>query len=664
MSLDRITQLTQELNQHNYSYYVLSQPTVSDATYDELLRELQSLEAQFPEHKQPDSPTQRVGGEAVTGFNKITHEIRMLSLDNAFNDDELLDFVKKAAREAGIKEQDIFITAETKLDGAAVSLRYEDGVLVYAATRGDGEVGEDITHNVRTIKSIPLRLMGNNIPPVIEVRGEIFMPITSFEAYNAKAMAAGTKTFANPRNAASGTLRQLDPKLCAERNLDFIAYSTGVVTDGFEIDSHYAMLGYLQELGFRLNPETKRLRGLIEVVDYYNDLEARRNDLPMEIDGIVYKFDSKRIQEKLGFLSRYPKWAIARKFPAQEKETVLEDVGIQVGRTGSLTPVARLKPVHVGGVTVSNATLHNFGEIARLGIQIGDTVLIARKGDVIPGVTALMKEGEDRKPVLIPKECPVCGSPVSREEGQEKVYCTGGFTCSAQAVESIKFFVSRDYMNMDGFGDKLVEALYEAGKLKTIADVFKLTVNDIMSLDRQGKRSAEKAIAAIEAAKKTKMATFLSSLGIREVGRTASKDLVKVYKTIDEIRNATAADFEAKVEGFGPKMSQNLETFFKSESNNAVIDAILASGVHWEEEEEAGEQPLLGQTWVVTGTLEKMGRNDAKAKLEALGAKVSGSVSAKTTCLLAGEKAGGKLAKAESLGVKVIDEAAFLEMLG
>lgn len=663
MSQLRIQELTQALNKHNYEYYVLSNPTISDSSYDEMMRELQMLETSHPEFALPDSPTQRVGGEAIDQFEKVNHQIPMLSLDNAFSDEELLSFVEKAAAEQGIPNDEVTITAETKLDGAAVSLRYENGVLVYGATRGDGSVGEDITHNVKTIKSIPLKLMGDNIPPVIEVRGEIFMPIASFEAYNAKADAEGSKKFANPRNAASGTLRQLDPKITAQRNLDFIAYSTGVVSQGFEKDSHFEMLTYLRELGFRLNPETKKLVGLQALVDYYKDLESRRNTLPMEIDGIVYKFDSKTIQQELGFLSKYPKWAIARKFPAQEKETTLLDVDVQVGRTGALTPVARLSPVHVGGVTVSNATLHNFGEIARLGIQIGDIVLVARKADVIPGITALLQVGSNRKPIAIPTSCPVCGSPVAKEEDQEKMYCTGGFLCDAQAVESIKHYAGRDYMNIDGFGDKLIERLYEVGKLKTIADIYDLTVSDIATLEGMGEKSAQKAIDAINASKKTKMATFLSSLGIREVGRTASKDLVKVYKTIDDIRNATASDFETKVSGFGPVMAKNLATFFASPSNNAVIDKILFSGVYWEEEV-VGEQPLLGQVWVVTGTLEKMDRNQAKEVLEKLGAKVSGSVSKKTTCVVAGPGAGTKLTTAQDLGVKVIDEAEFLAMLG
>jgi DNA ligase (NAD+) len=663
----RISEITNQLNQHNHNYYVLDKPTVSDDTYDKLLRELQTLESQHPKFKLSDSPTQRVGGKAIDKFEQIVHTVAMLSLDNAFTDDELLDFVKKAAIEAGIPINSIMIVAEPKLDGAAVNIRYEYGILVSASTRGDGKIGEDITHNVRTIKTVPLKLTGDNIPDVVEVRGEIFMPLKSFNEFNEKAKKNGTKPFANPRNAAAGSLRQLDPKKCSQRNLAFIAYSIGEVSEDHEKDGHFEMLNHLEGFGFKLNPETKLLKGLTALVDYYNDLNERRNDLPMEIDGIVYKFDSKAVQEDLGFVARYPKWAIARKFPAQEKETILLDVGLQVGRSGVITPVARLSPVQVGGVTVSNATLHNFGEIERLGVAINDSVMIVRRGDVIPGMQCVLSRPVDRVEIKVPTECPVCGSPVSKEEDQEKIYCTGGLSCDAQSVERIKYYVSRTRMNIDGFGDKLVEQLFDAGTIKNISDIYNLTVEDIASLDRQGEKNGRKVVEAINNSKEVSLAKFISSLGIREVGETASADLVKVYPTLDEIRAASPYDFEVKVNGFGEVMARSLYQFLQSDVNNDVINKIIENGLTFTVEEVV-EQSLEGTIWVLTGTFETMGRNDAKTALQKLGAKVSGSVSAKTNYVVAGPKAGSKLTKAEDLkangsDIVIMDEAALVEIL-
>lgn len=661
MSEARIQVLLETIEKHNHNFHVNDSPTVSDATYDELMSELVALEEEYPEFKSDSSPTQRVGGAAVSKFEKVHYDVRMLSLDNAFSDQELLDFVIKAAKNAGIDESEVEITAETKLDGAAISLLYVDGLLVRAGTRGDGSIGEDVTHNVRTIKSVPLKLKGS-FPPRLEVRGEAFMPLESFNHLNELAKKSGSKPLANPRNSAAGALRKLDPKIAAQRKLAFIAYSLGEISEGFEIDSHYGNLEYLSSLGFKLNVETKKLKGLQSLIEYYNDLEARRNELPMEIDGIVYKFDSKAIQTKMGFHNRYPKWAIARKFPAQERETILESIEIKIGRSGAATPVAKLTPVFVGGVTVSSATLHNFGEIERLDVAPGDTVLVARNGDVVPGIKGVYFRPENRIPFPTPTECPVCGSSIIKEEGHEKIYCSGGLTCEAQSVESIKFYVGRDRMNIDGFGDKLVERLYEAGKLRNISDIYKLKLEDISSLNGMGVPSAQKALDAIEASKKTKMSTFLASLGIRKIGNTASKEIVKVYKTIDEIRAGTAADFESKVSGFGYLTSQNLEKFFAVESNNEIVDSIISDGVYWEEEV-VGIQPLIGQTWVLTGTLAVNDRKKSKLILEELGAKVSGSVSAKTTCLVAGESAGSKLTKAQDLGIKVFDEDEFIKFL-
>lgn len=667
MTQFRASELTQQLNLHNHNYYVLESPTISDNSYDVLLRELKVLEEKNPELLLPDSPTQRVGGKAIDKFNQVTHTVPMLSLDNAFTDEELLEFIIKAMKEASVTDNYLRVVAEPKLDGLAVSLRYEKGLLVVASTRGDGKIGEDITHNVKTIKSIPLRLLGDDIPEVIEVRGEIFMPLKSFNDFNEKALKNGTKTFANPRNAASGSLRQLDPKKCAERNLAFIAYSNGVVSDDYQVDSHFEMLNKLQKLGFKLNPDTKLLTTTEEVVDYYNDLNERRNSLPMEIDGIVYKFDSKEIQEDLGFLSKYPKWAIARKFPAQEVDTPMNSYRLQVGRSGVITPVANLEPVFVGGVTVSNATLHNFKEIERLGLAVGDIVSVVRRGDVIPAISHVFQRVNDRIEINPPTECPVCGSPVSKEEDQEKIYCTGGLICSAQSIEAIKFYVGRTRMNIDGFGDKLAEQLFEAGKIANVADIYTLTVEDIMSLDRQGEKNATKVIKAIHDTKEVTLDKFISSLGIREVGETASRDLVKVYSSFDELVHASVYDFETKVEGFGPVMARNLFNFLQVESNMDIINRIIDSGLTFLVPEKV-EQSLEGQSWVLTGTFEVMKRNDAKAELVKLGAKVSGSVSKNTNFVVAGPKAGSKLTKAQDLieaghNIEIMDEESLIKIL-
>lgn len=666
MSQERILELTKELNIHNHNYHVLDAPTISDHKYDMLFRELQELENKFPNFALSDSPTQRVGGNPIESFNQITHTIPMLSLGNAFSDDELIDFIIKAAKEAGIPKDKIIIVAEPKLDGAAVSLRYENGLLVYAATRGNGTVGEDITHNVRTIPSVPLSLAGDNIPEVLEVRGEIFMPIASFEEYNKLAIESNTKTLANPRNAASGALRQLDPKKCAERKLAFIAYGNGEISEEFEKETHHDTLLMLKDFGFKPNEDTKLLNGIDELIDYYNDLHERRNSLSMEIDGIVYKFDSKEVQEDLGFLSRTPKWAIARKFPAQEESTLLLAIEDQVGRTGAITPVARLEPVYVGGVTVSNATLHNYGEVQRLNVAPGDTISVVRAGDVIPKIQRVMKKGDGNVPDM-PSQCPVCGSPTYKEPDQEKLYCTGGLICNAQSVESIKYYVGRSRMNIDNFGDKLVEQLFEAGKLKNIADIYTLTVDDIASLERQGIKNATKVINAIESSKEVPLAKFIASLGIREVGETASNDLVKVYSSIDELREATASEFENKVDGFGPIMARNLYNFLQVDSNNEIIDRIISSGLTFTVEEQV-EQSFEGQTWVLTGTFETMKRNDAKAELVKRGAKVSGSVSKKTQFVVAGPKAGSKLENAQKLidegfNIEIMDEAELIKRL-
>lgn len=666
MSMKRVLELTSEINEHNHNYYVLDKPTISDHKYDMLMQELIAIEKANPDLAFPDSPTQRVGGEAIDKFEQVTHAVSMLSLDNAFSDDELIEFFTKAAAEASVSTDNLSLVAEPKLDGMALNIRYEKGILTIGATRGDGAAGEDVTHNVKTIKSVPLNLVGDDIPDVLEVRGEVFIPLDAFKAYNEKAIANGSKTLANPRNGAAGAMRQLDPKKAAQRNLAFIAYGVGEISDGYEQETHFDTLLMLQKFGFKLNSDTKLLNGLDALIEYYNDLEERRNSLSMEIDGIVYKFNSKEIQEDLGFLSRTPKWAIARKFPAQEESTILLGIDDQVGRTGAITPVARLQPVYVGGVTVSNATLHNYGEIKRLGIAPGDTVSVLRAGDVIPKIGTVLQKGGNPSPTM-PTQCPVCGSPTHKEEEQEKLYCTGGLTCDAQSIEAIKYYVGRTRMNIDGFGDKLVEQLYQAGKLKNISDIYRLTVDDIASLDRQGVKNGTKVVEAIKASMEVPLAKFLSSLGIREVGETASNDLVKVYSNFDELLSATAVDFENKVNGFGPVMARNLYYFLHAEGNMAIINDIIASGLKFKAIEKV-EQSLEGQTWVLTGTFTSMKRNDAKAALVKLGAKVSGSVSKNTQFVVAGPKAGSKLTDAQKLiedghDIKIMDEAELIETL-
>lgn len=658
-AIARHAELVAAITAHDHAYYVLDCPTVSDATYDELMRQLKAIEADHPELVNPASPTQRVGGAPVSALANVAHERPMLSLDNAFSDEELLAFFERAAKTLGICIDDLEIVAEPKLDGLALSLVYEHGVLVRAVTRGDGAVGEDVTHNARTIKSIPLRLPAGFAPARFEVRGEVFMPKAVFERINQ----SGERVFANPRNAAAGSLRQLDPRISAKRGLAFIAYALGVCTDG-ESPSHAGDLAALSDFGFAGSADTRILRGAQALIDHYNAMAERRNELPMEIDGIVYKVNVKAHQRDLGFVSRAPRWAIARKFPAQQKETLLEAIDIQVGRTGVQTPVARLAPVSVGGVTITNATLHNWDEIDRLGVHVGDTVLVQRAGDVIPQVVMVMQQGTERTPCPRPTHCAACGSPVAREDDAAKYYCTNSLGCSAQLVEGLKHFVSRSRMDIDGVGERLIEQLVETGKVADFAGLFLLSARDIEGLDGHGPNSAAKVIASIEAAREVPLATFIASLGIREIGDTASKALARACPDLEKIRRLTADEVAGVVEGFGPLMAQYLVSFLANPANQAVIDRLLAAGVRWTVPAASSEpQDLAGQTWVLTGTLESMTRDAAQARLEARGAKVSGSVSKKTTCVVAGPGAGSKLAKAETLGVKVIDEAALLALL-
>ena len=684
--INRITEICQLINHYNHQYYVLDEPSVPDAEYDRLMRELTTLETEYPQLKTVDSPSQKVGGAALKSFSQVTQQLPMLSLDNVFSEQEWLAFVKRLGdrlTKSGVKSTlDFAICAEPKLDGLAVSIRYEKGVFVQAATRGDGTVGENITENVRTIKSIPLRLQGNSFPDVLEVRGEVFMPKASFEALNKQAIKKGEKGFANPRNAAAGSLRQLDSKITAKRNLAFYAYGIGYVGALADIDntlageaesiderwlanSHHQRLCQIKALGLPMCPEVRLLNNATEVEAFYQDILQQREALSYEIDGTVFKVDDISLQQKLGFVARAPRWATAYKFPAQEELTILESVDFQVGRTGAITPVARLKPIFVGGVTVSNATLHNQDEIDRLGIQINDTVIIRRAGDVIPQIVSVVLERRPDNAIAIafPSECPVCQSAVLKAEGEAVLRCTGGLYCQAQRKEAIKHFSSRKALDVDGLGDKLVEQLVDEGLIKTPADLFKLTELDVSTMERMGQKSATNLIKGLEAARTTTLAKFVYALGIREVGETTAANLAQYFLNFDAIKSANAEQLQ-KVPDVGVIVAKNIVNFFAQDHNVEVVEE-LENIMSWPDIERKSddELPLKDQTFVLTGTLSKMGRNEAKAALQALGAKVSGSVSAKTDCLVAGEKAGSKLVKAQDLGVSVLTEDEMITLL-
>ncbi|MDE3273926.1 NAD-dependent DNA ligase LigA [Pseudoalteromonas sp. G4] len=655
---EQIKQLKAQIENHNYQYYVLDNPTIPDVEYDRLMRELIALEEANPELKSADSPSQKVGGMALAAFDKVNHEVPMLSLDNAFDEEEFYAFDKRM-KDRLKDSTDLAFCCEPKLDGLAVSILYENGVLVRAATRGDGQVGENITENVKTIRNVPLRLRGDSIPARLEVRGEVFIDDKGFAKLNQTQQEKGDKTFANPRNAAAGSLRQLDPKITASRPLMLYAYSTGVV-EGFELaNTHFEQLMQLKEWGLPVCPEIRTANNAKEAFAYYSDILGRRAALGYEIDGVVIKVNDKAIQQTLGFVARAPRWAIACKFPAQEELTTLLDVEFQVGRTGAITPVARLEPVYVGGVTVSNATLHNADEISRLGVHIGDTVIIRRAGDVIPQVASVVLERRpsDAKEIVFPTTCPVCDSHIERIEGEAVARCGGGLVCEAQRKEAIKHFASRKALDVDGLGDKVVEQLVDRKLIQTPADLFSLSQGHIESLERMGPKSAENLVAALEKAKQTTLAKFLYSLGIREVGEATAQNLANHYKTLEALQNASIEGLQ-DVSDVGEVVAKHVYYFFKEEHNQTVIEALIAAGLHWPaiEEKSQDEMPLDGLTYVLTGTLNQMGRSEAKAKLQALGAKVSGSVSAKTHALVAGEKAGSKLTKAQDLGVEVLTE--------
>lgn len=658
--------LRAQLEKYNYQYYVLDDPTVPDAEYDRVFRRLTELETQFPELQRDDSPTQRVGDQPLTQFSQVAHEVPMLSLDNAFDAAELVDFDRRVTERLGLVEQAVAYACEPKLDGIAVSLLYREGILVRGATRGDGRTGEDITQNVRTIPSIPLRLLGEEYPGTLEVRGEIYMPRAGFERMNAEARARNEKPFVNPRNAAAGSLRQLDSRITAARPLEMCCYSVGLVEGGELPDSHAAILDLLQSWGLRINADSRVVEGVAACEVYYEDLAERREQLPYDIDGIVFKVDSLAQQQRLGFVSRAPRWAIARKFPAQEEMTRLLDVEFQVGRTGAITPVARLEPVFVGGVTVSNATLHNRDEIERLGVRLGDTVIIRRAGDVIPQVVSVVEEQrpEDSLEITFPSTCPVCDSPVEREEAEAVMRCTGGLVCAAQQKAAIKHFASRRAMDVDGLGDKLVDQLVDEGLVENVAGLYALRREQLLSLERMGEKSADNLLAALETSKNTTLQRFIFALGIREVGEATALNLARDFGNWESLA-AAGEERLLEVDDVGPIVADHLRQFFDSPNSVAVVAALRDAGVHWPdlEVQSASELPLAGQSWVVTGKLESLGRNDAKAHLQSLGATVAGSVSARTHTVVAGPGAGSKLKKANDLSIPVIDEQALLALL-
>ena len=664
MSLQQqIDKLRQDLRRYEYEYHVLDNPTIPDAEYDRLFHQLKALEAEHPELITADSPTQRVGAKPLSGFAQIRHEIPMLSLDNAFSDEEFYAFVKRIEDRLIRLPEPLTFCCEPKLDGLAVSILYVNGVLTQAATRGDGTTGEDITANIRTIRNIPLQLLMDNPPARLEVRGEVFMPHEGFERLNQQALEKDEKTFANPRNAAAGSLRQLDPKITSKRPLVLNAYGIGIA-EGVDLpNTHYDRLQWLKSIGIPVNPEIRLCNGTDEVLDFYRDIQNKRSALGYDIDGTVLKINDIALQEKLGFISKAPRWAIAYKFPAQEELTRLNDVEFQVGRTGAITPVAKLEPVFVAGVTVSNATLHNGDEIERLDIAIGDTVVIRRAGDVIPQIIGVLHDRRpaDARPIIFPKTCPVCDSAIVRIEGEAVARCTGGLFCAAQRKEALKHFVSRKAMDIDGVGGKLIEQLVDRELVHTPADLFKLDLTTLTRLERMGAKSAENALASLEKAKNTTLARFIFALGIREVGEATALNLANHFKTLEALQNA---DLEAlqQVPDVGEVVANRILAFWHEPHNVAVVNDLIQQGVHWDDVEvkEVGENLFKGKTVVLTGTLTQMGRNEAKALLQDMGAKVSGSVSAKTDFVIAGDAAGSKLTKAQELGVTVLTEEEFL----
>jgi DNA ligase (NAD+) len=665
---DKITSLREEIRLYDYHYYVLDQPLVPDAQYDRCFRALQDLESQYPEFMSPDSPTARVGGTPADAFMPLAHQQPMLSLANVFSEEELRAFIKRAADKLDEPNQELIFSCEPKLDGLAVNLTYEKGQLVSAATRGDGTTGENITANMKTIGSLPLKLRVDNPPDSIEIRGEVYMPLEGFKAYNQKAQELGEKTFANPRNAAAGSLRQLNPAVTAKRPLELYCYGIGAC-QGFDLpNTHWGQLALLKQFGFRVSPLNQQVKGIEGCLSYYDKLLAARDGLAFEIDGVVYKLDSIALQQQLGFVSRAPRFACAHKFPASEEMTRLLSVDFQVGRTGALTPVARLEPVSVGGVTLSNATLHNMDEIQRKDIQVGDFVVVRRAGDVIPEVVSVVlhKRPEQTQRIEIPSHCPVCGSEVVREEGEAIARCVGGLFCKAQLKRMMWHFASRKAMYIEGLGSVLIEQLVDEGLVKHVSGLYELDLETLSTLPRMGTKSAKNLLKALEESKKTSFERFLYALGIREIGQASARVLAQHYESIDELKNAKCEEL-MNLPDIGPVVAAHVVHFFAQPHNIEVIQRLLELGIHWpklEKKQLDASNPFYGKTVVLTGTLSSMGREEAKAKLLELGARVSGSVSAKTDYLLAGSDAGSKLDKAQDLGVRVLGEAEFLEMAG
>ncbi|HXS73406.1 MAG TPA: NAD-dependent DNA ligase LigA [Rhodanobacteraceae bacterium] len=687
----RAAQLRAALENANYRYYVLDDPDIPDADYDALLRELEALEDAHPELADADSPTRRVGARASGGFAQVRHALPMLSLSNAFTDSdaapgedpdhEVIDFVRRIQKELGVEH--LAFSVEPKLDGLAISLRYENGVFVQGATRGDGEVGEDVSANLRTIIAIPLRLRGTDFPRLLEVRGEVYMPKAAFEAFNARARERGERTLANPRNGAAGSLRQLDPRITASRPLAFYAYAVGEVRGGELPDTHSQTLLKLRDWGLPVSPQVEVARDIEGLLAYYRRIGDQRDGLPYDIDGVVYKLDRYDQQREMGFVSRAPRWAIAHKFPAQERSTTVDAIEVSIGRTGAATPFAVLKPVQVGGVTVSKATLHNTDQVARLDVRVGDTVIVRRAGDVIPEVVRVIAEQRPRgtHPWKMPAHCPVCGSAIVREEGESVARCRGGLVCAAQRRSIIVHFASRRAMDIDGLGERIVEDLLEFGYVHSIADLYRLTLDDFLGMKRRAEERdglvpetvkagkvatkwAENLLEAIQASKHTTLERFLYALGIRDVGEATAKALARYFGSFDAILAASEEELRG-VPDVGPVVASRIGAFFAEPHNREAIAALRAAGVHWKEgaPQRNAEGPLAGQTVVLTGSLVSLSREEAKKKLEALGAKVSGSVSKKTSFVVAGEAAGSKLDKANELGVEIWEEARLMAFL-
>ena len=664
--IEQMRQLIQLIAKHNHAYYVMDQPSISDSEYDHLFHQLKALEQQHPECIQADTPTNKVGGQVLSKFESVTHAVPMLSLGNVFNQEDLFAFARRI--DERLPNQKVQYDVELKLDGLAISLWYENGVLVRGVTRGDGETGEDITQNVKTIRNLPKVLSSQHqaIPELLEVRGEVLMPKQGFEKLNADQQAKGDKTFANPRNAAAGSLRQLDPNIAASRPLAFYAYGIAQCQPNHGLETMHDSLHWLTKFGFEIAERQFLCASIEEVQQRYEQIQQERPDLKVEIDGMVIKVDSLKQQQQLGFLSREPRWAIAYKFPAQAALTKVENIDWQVGRTGTLTPVARLTPVFVGGVTVSNVTLHNIGEIHRLDVRIGDTVSVYRTGDVIPKVEKVWVEFRpaNAEIVHLPTNCPVCESPVVMPEGEALARCSGGLYCAAQRIEAIRHFVSRKALDIEGLGDRWVESLLHLDLLKDVADIYHLHEHrdTLLTIEKMGEKSVQNLIDAIEASKKTTLARFIYGLGIRGVGETTARMLANTFQTLDALKTA---DVEAlkKTPDVGDITAEWIADFFQAPHNIEVLDRLLAAGIHWDAPTAPTRQPLNGESWVVTGTLESMGRDEATQKLQALGARVSGSVSSKTKCVVAGEKAGSKLDKAQKLHIRVMNEQEFLDFL-